>query len=285
MPALSDGGARAARPEVGLHVALEAPLRAQDVGQRVPVLGRVHTPHPVVGAHDRRDLGVLDQHLERQQVQLPQHVLVHLDVGPEPLVLLVVDHVVLAHGDHVVRLDGLGHRDAHHAGQVRVFGEVLEVAAGDRGAMQAHAGALQDVLAQRRRLRADDVAVGVRQVGVEAGGEADGHRQGRGGRARGAVAHADAHRAVGDPEARDAQLLDRRHVPLDLDLGGELVDVLLGLRGLRGDGVDVDRLHGAVQLSDLLLQRHGRDRLSARSRGDRDVSCQADVVSDKAGLL
>ena len=101
--------------------------------------------------------------------------------------------------------------------------------------MQAHAGALQDVLAQRRRLRADDVAVGVRQVGVEAGGEADRHRQRRGGRARGPVAHADAHRAVGDPEAGDPQLLDRRHVPLDLDLGGELVDVRPGLGGLRGE--------------------------------------------------
>ena len=125
--------------------------------------------------------------------------------------------------------------------------------------MQAHAGALQDVLAQRRRLRTDDVTVGVRQVGVEPGGEADGHREGGGGRARGTVAHADTHRAVGDPETGDPQLVDRRHVPLDPDLGGELVHVRPGLRRLHGDRVDVDGLHGAVQLGDLLLQRHGLD--------------------------
>src|SRR5215216_2425905 len=50
---------------------------------------------------------------------------------------------------------------------------------------------------------------GVRQVGVEPSGEADGHREGGGGRARGTVAHADTHRAVGDPEPGDAQLVDR----------------------------------------------------------------------------
>ena len=153
----------------------------------------------------------------------------------------------------------LGHRDPHHPGKVRVFGEVLEVAAGDRGPMQAHAGALQDVLAQRRRFRTDDVPVGVRQVGVETGGEADGHGQGGGRRARSAVTHADTHRAVGDPETGNPQLVNRLHVALDPDLGRKLVHVGPGLRSLRGDGVDVDGLHGTVQLGDLLLQRHGLD--------------------------
>ena len=96
-------------------------------------------------------------------------MLVDLDAGAEPFVLLVVEDVVLGHRDHVVRLDRFGHCDAHHPGEVGVFGEVLEVAAGERGPVQAHAGALQHVLAQRRSLRADDVAVGVRQVGVETG--------------------------------------------------------------------------------------------------------------------
>jgi hypothetical protein len=50
-------------------------------------------------------------------------------------------------------------------------------------------------------------------------------------------------------------------VPLDPDLGGELVHVGTGLCSLGGDGVDVNCLHGAVQLGDLLLQRHGLDQL------------------------
>jgi hypothetical protein len=50
-------------------------------------------------------------------------------------------------------------------------------------------------------------------------------------------------------------------VPLDPDLGSKLVHVRPGLCSLRGDGVDVDGLHGAVQLGDLLLQGHGLDEL------------------------
>ena len=127
--------------------------------------------------------------------------------------------------------------------------------------MQADAGAFEHVLAQRRGLGADDVPVAVRELGVEARGEADRHRQRRGGRARGTVAHADPHGAVGDPEAGDPELVDRGHVPFDLDLSGQLVEVLPGFGRLRREGVDVDRLHRTVQLGDLLLQRHGRDEL------------------------
>jgi hypothetical protein len=188
-------------------------------------------------------------------------MLVDLDAGAEPFVLLVIDHIVLAHGDHAVGLDRRGHRDPQHPGQVRILGEVLEVAAGDRGPVQAHTGAFQDVLAQCRRLRADDVAVGVREVRVESGGEADGHGQRRRRRARGPVAHPDTHRAVGDPEPRDPQRLDRRHVPLDPDLRRKLIHIGPGLCRLCRDGVDVDCLHGAVQLGDLLLHGHGLDEL------------------------
>ena len=257
-PGVERGGRRAGGPEVGLQVALEAPLLAQHRVQQVAVLGGVGAAHPVVGAHDRRDLRVLDDHLERQQVQLPQRALVELDVRAEALVLLVVDRVVLGHRDHAVLLDGLGDLDAHHAAQVRVLGEVLEVAPGDRRAVQAHAGALEHVLAEGRGLRADDRAVLAGQARVEPGGQADGHGQGGGRRGRGAVAHAHAHGAVGDAEARDAQLLDALDVALDADLGGELVH-LLGTRRAVGQRVDVDGLHRAVQLGDLLLRRHGGD--------------------------
>ena len=188
-------------------------------------------------------------------------MLVYLDAGPEPFVLLIVDHVVLAHRDHTVSLDGLRHRDPHHSGQVRIFGEVLKVPAGDRGPVQAHARALQDVLAQRRRLRTDHVTVGVRQVRVETRGQADSHWQGRGRRARRAVAHTDTHWAVGNPEAGNPQLIDGLDMPLDLDLGRKLIHVCPGFRGFRGDGVNVNGLHGTVQLGDLLLQRHDLDKL------------------------
>ncbi len=50
------------------------------------------------------------------------------------------------------------------------------------------------------------------------------------------------------------ELLDGWHMPLDPDLGGKLIHVRPGFGSLRAQGVDVDGLHGAVQLSDLLLQ-------------------------------
>jgi hypothetical protein len=50
-------------------------------------------------------------------------------------------------------------------------------------------------------------------------------------------------------------------VPLDPDLGGKLIHVRPGFGSVRTQGVDVDGLHGAVQLGDLLVQRHGLDKL------------------------
>jgi hypothetical protein len=50
-------------------------------------------------------------------------------------------------------------------------------------------------------------------------------------------------------------------MPLDPDLGGKLIHVRPGFGSLRAQGVDVDGLHGAVQLSDLLLQGHCLDKL------------------------
>ena len=202
--------------------------------------------------------------------------LVDLDVGAEALVLLVVDRVVLAHRDDVMGLDRLRDLHPHDPGQVGVLGEVLEVAPGDLGAVQADAGPFEHVLAQGCGLRADQVAVLVGQLGVEPGGQRDRHGQRRRRRAGRAVAHADAHRPVGDPEARDAQLVDGGHVALDPDLGGEAVHLLLG-GGLRDQGVDVDRLHVAVELLDLLLQGHGGDEqlgpLPGRKGGVRPGLC------------
>ena len=172
--------------------------------------------------------------------------------------LLIVDGVMLGHRDHAVLLDRPGHRHAHHPGEVGIFGEVLEVAPGDGGAVQANTGALEHVLAQRSGLVADDVAVLDGQVGIKTGGQSDGHRQRGGRRGRGAVAHAHPDRTVADPEPGNAQFVDGLDVALDPDLRSQLFH-LFGRRRLGGEGVDVDGFHGAMQLGDLLLQGHGGD--------------------------
>jgi hypothetical protein len=128
-------------------------------------------------------------------------------------------------------------------------------------------GPVQHMLPQRRSRRPDEVAVRVRQYRVEACGEADRHRQ-RGGRwARRPVTHSDTHRAVGDPEAWNAQIFDRRHMPFNPDLRCKLVHVRARLQCIRGHRIDVDRLHGAVQLDDLLLQTDRIDQLRCSLAG------------------
>ncbi len=253
--------------------------------QGVPVLGGVNTADSVVGAHDGRYLAILDQHLEGQQVELTQHVLVHFDAGAEALVLLVVDHIVLAHRNDVVCLDRLGDRDTHHTGQVGIFGEVLEVAACDRGAVQADRRSLQHVLAQRRGLRADHVAILVGDPRVEGCGDPDGHGQRGGWRAGGAVAHTDADRAVGDAEPGDTQLVNCGHVPFKPDLGGELLHLLAVIDRI-AHRVDVDCLHAAVQLCDLLLQGHGgHEKFGPLARGFRGVKPRLSFEIQHADLL
>lgn len=115
---------------------------------------------------------------------------------------------------------------------MRVLGEVLEVAPSGHRAVQAQAGALEDLLAEIVRLL------------DEGGSHADGHEQRRCGRGGGAVAHADADGPVGDAEAGDTQLLDLRHVPFDPNLGGQLLHrvLVVGVYVVR-ETVDVDRLH------------------------------------------
>lgn len=162
---------------------------------------------------------------------------------------------VLRHGDHVVRLDRAGDLHAHHAGQVGVLAEVLEVASGGHRAVQAQPRPLQHVLAQVHALAADEVAVVPGELRVEGRRHPDGHRE-RGGRGRRRpVPHPDADRAVGDPHPGDAEFVVGDDVALDPDLGRQLFQ-LLGVELLARQGVDVDRLHVAVQLPDLLVQIH-----------------------------
>ena len=119
--------------------------------------------------------------------------------------------------------------------------------------MQAHPWPFQDVLAKGRGLATNDGAVLPGEGGVEARGQSDRHRQRRGWRTRRTVTHAHPDRSIRDPESWNPQFIDSSHVPFYLDLSGELVHVCSRLRGLGTDRVDVDGLHGAMQLRDLLV--------------------------------
>ena len=98
------------------------------------------------------------------------------------------------------------------------------------------------MLAESCGFLADHVAVLVGELRVEGRGHADGLRQGSGGRAWGAVAHAYADRAVGDAEPGDTQLFNALDMALQPNLGGKLLH-LLGRLALVGQVVDIDSFH------------------------------------------
>jgi hypothetical protein len=117
---------------VGDDHTLEAPLVAQHGGQQPRVLRHVGAVEPVVGAHHRPRLRLRHYPLEGGEVDLAQRPLVDVGADPDPVGLLVVRGVVLQRGADTLALHTLHERGAEDAGEVRVLGEVLEVAAAQR---------------------------------------------------------------------------------------------------------------------------------------------------------
>ena len=143
-PSVHPGGAVGDRHPVAHDQTLEAPLGAQDVGERLARLAGVLTVDQVVGAHDRPGLRFGDGDLEAGQVQLPQGALVDDRVEAHPVVLLVVDREVLQAGAHPLGLDAPHQRRRRLARQQRVLGEVLEVASARGVTLDVQPGPEQD---------------------------------------------------------------------------------------------------------------------------------------------
>ena len=157
---------------VGQNEAVEAPLFAQDAGDEVVIAARPGGPDAVEGRHDggsRGDDGrlggvagdgafgvfdglvVLDldgvvgqAHFKRLEIDLADGLFVC--PGDEAqmvaVLFLIVEGEVLEEGVHALLrrpLDGLF---AHGAGEEAVFGIILEVAAGKRGAVDVDGGAV-----------------------------------------------------------------------------------------------------------------------------------------------
>ena len=140
------------RTPVGHHQPVETPLLAQHLGEQPPVLGGVRAVDLVVGAHDRPRPGGGDHVLERGQVDLAQRALVDLGVDAEPVGLLVVGGEVLDAGAHPLALQPLDEPGRDASGQVRVLGDVLEVAPAQRRTLDVDTGPEHDGDALRPRL-------------------------------------------------------------------------------------------------------------------------------------
>ena len=163
------------RAPVGHDQALVAPFVAQHLGEQPVVLARVHAVDLVVGAHHGPRPGLGDHPLEGAQVHLAQGALVDVGADPHPVGLLVVDREVLQRRADAAALQAAHPRGGQHAGQQRVLGEVLEVAAAERAALEVDARAEQHRDVHRAALVAEGLAHPPQQLRVP--GRAGSHRR------------------------------------------------------------------------------------------------------------
>ena len=285
---------------VGDDEALEAPLLAQHLGEQVAVAGHGGAEHGVVGAHDGPRLGAGDDGAEGAQVDLVEGALVHGDVHAHAVGLLVVQGEVLHGGAHALVLHGAHVGDGELAGEVRVLGEVLEVAAAQRGALDVHAGAEHDGDALGAGLLGDGGGDGGGGLAAPGGGEAHGGREAGGGQrvvqaqvvALGGLG-AQPVGAVADHDRGEVELGDGLGAPevlaageRDLALAGQGRDLLAaegeGVGALRGARRCVPAVCGVGVLGHAVLLERAADRdlrrllgLSACARCGPDSSLAA----------
>ena len=158
--------------------AFETPFVLEDLVQQGIILAAVLAAEPVVGPHDAQGAGFPHGRAEGRQVNLAQGPLVHLDVDPPALNLLVVGRIMLGATGDALRLLALDVADGNAGGEERVLAHILEVAAAQRRAHDVQAGPEHDVLAALLCLLADHRAIFHGQVRVKRGGQAEGRGHG-----------------------------------------------------------------------------------------------------------
>ena len=124
---------------VGHHQPLEAPFVAQDFRQQTAVLLGMGAVQAVVRRHHGPGPGFLYDYLEIAQVQPAQGLLGHAGIVPEAVGLLVVGGKVLDGGSDSPGLHSVHVSSGNAPAQHRILGEILEVPAAQRVAVDVHA--------------------------------------------------------------------------------------------------------------------------------------------------
>ena len=128
--------------------ALEAPLVTKYGGQEIVALLGKDPVDLVVRAHDRPRVGFADSDLESLEVKFTQSPDVHTGIIGHTVNFLVVGCEVLYAHSHTVVLDAAYIGSGHFSGKERVFGEIFEITAAERVAVevlarsQEHVGAV-----------------------------------------------------------------------------------------------------------------------------------------------
>ncbi len=216
----SDGRLDDAEP-VGHDQAFETPLVTQDVDEEPALLGQPAPVQAVVPRHDAECPALAHGELERDQVQLAQRAFVDDRAHGGALELGVVAHEMLHGGEDAIGLDAAHVARRENAGEQRVLGVALEVAATQGRAVQVHGGSKESAAPPVKGLPAHECTERLGRLGVpgRSNGRAarDADRRGaldtREGISAGAVG------AVRDADLGDAQALDRHGGPHVLSCG------------------------------------------------------------------
>ncbi len=130
---------------VGDHIAVEAPFIHQDLLQHVAVFIGIHAVDFVVAGHDGLGSALFDSDLKAGGVQLPECPLIHHGIIGHAAKLLAVCRKVLGAGGDPLALNPSDISRCHLAGQIRILGEILEVAAAERTSLDVQARSQDDI--------------------------------------------------------------------------------------------------------------------------------------------
>ncbi len=122
-------------PPVRCHHAVKAPLAAQDILQKLPVLRRAIPVYNVVGGHNRPRLCLLHNDLKGSQINLPDSALRRPGITVFPVRFLIIKGKMLDCGADTVTLDSAHHRRGELSCKERVLRIILEIASAERAAV------------------------------------------------------------------------------------------------------------------------------------------------------
>lgn len=201
--------------------ALEAPFDAEHIREHALVVGKVGAGKTVVGAHDGRGLFCFDDVLERGKVYLSERAFVHDGVDAHAEMFLIVGAEMFEGYADAVFLNAVHPCRTHSACEERILGEILEVPAAERGALDVDAGAEYGGNSQCLRFRRDRRAFRLDELRVPCACRGDG--RGEAGRgigllhdvdcAGGVLFASESVGTVGHAHGRNAVIFQRSGVP------------------------------------------------------------------------
>ena len=156
--------------EVGQVKAGQTPLAAQDVGLQALVCAGPDASDAGECVHDAFGTALSDSGLKALQVDFADGLLAGEGCNAAALGFRIVQGKVLDVDIHALGLDALHLGGCNLAGEERILGVILKVAAGVSSAVDVHSRAVQAGSAQIQHIIADADAHFLHQVHIEGGG-------------------------------------------------------------------------------------------------------------------